>query len=39
MEQLRGSGVRIGGPSSFSTKDKTAFAKALDKILAKSKGS
>jgi len=36
-EQLRGSGVNIGGPPSLSTKEKTAFANALDKLLAKSK--
>ena len=36
MEHLRGSGVNIGGPSTFSTKEKTSFANALDKILAKS---
>ena len=37
MEQLRGSGVNISGPSTFSTKEKTAFANALDSILAKSR--
>jgi uncharacterized protein YaiI (UPF0178 family) len=37
METIRGSGVNIGGPSSFSVKEKTAFANALDRILAKSK--
>ena len=36
-ENIRGSGVNIGGPSTFSTKEKTAFANALDKILAKSR--
>ena len=36
-EQLRGAGANIGGPSAFSTKEKTAFANALDKILAKIK--
>ena len=35
-EQLRGSGVNIGGPPSLSIKEKTAFANALDKLLAKS---
>jgi uncharacterized protein YaiI (UPF0178 family) len=35
MENIRGSGVNIGGPSSFSVKEKTAFANALDRILAK----
>ena len=39
MEVLRGSGVNIGGPPTFSQKEKTAFANALDKILAKSKKS
>ena len=36
-ETIRGSGVNIGGPPSFSIKEKTAFANALDKILARSK--
>jgi len=36
-EQLRGSGVNIGGPPTLSTKEKTAFANALDKLLAKLK--
>ena len=37
MENLRGSGVNIGGPSTLSTKEKTIFANALDRILAKSR--
>ena len=37
MEHLRGSGVQIGGPSSFSDKEKASFANALDKILTKAK--
>ena len=37
-ESLRGSGVNIGGPASLSTKEITAFANALDKILAKNIG-
>ena len=37
MENIRGSGVNIGGPATFSLKEKTAFANALDRILAKSK--
>lgn len=37
MEKLRGSGVNIGGPSTFSVKEKTSFANALDRILAKYK--
>lgn len=36
-ETIRGSGVNISGPPSFSAKEKTAFANALDKILARSK--
>lgn len=36
-ENIRGSGVNIGGPSTFSVKEKTAFANALDRLLAKSK--
>ena len=39
MEVLRGSGVNVGGPPTFTLKEKTAFANALDKILAKSKKS
>jgi len=35
-ENIRGSGVNIGGPATFSAKEKAAFANALDKILAKS---
>ena len=34
-EQLRASGERIGGPSALSIKEKTAFANALDRCLAK----
>jgi uncharacterized protein YaiI (UPF0178 family) len=34
-EQLRSSGERVGGPPSLSIKEKTAFANALDKYLAK----
>lgn len=34
-EQLRSSGERIGGPSALSIKEKTAFANALDRCLAK----
>lgn len=37
MEQLRAGGVNIGGPSTYSIKDKMSFANALDKILAKIK--
>lgn len=35
MDQLRGSGVETGGPSSFSQSDSRAFANQLDKFLAK----
>lgn len=34
-ETLRGSGVNVGGPSTFSAKEKAQFANALDRILAK----
>lgn len=34
-EQLRGSGERINGPAALSIKEKTAFANALDRWLAK----
>lgn len=34
-EQLRSTGERIGGPSVLSIKEKTAFANALDRWLAK----
>ncbi len=36
-ESIRSSGVNIGGPSTFSAKEKTSFANALDRLLAKSK--
>lgn len=36
-ELLRGSGVNVGGPPTLNVKEKTAFANALDRILAKSK--
>lgn len=35
MEELRSSGVELGGPSSFSQSDSKAFAAELDKFLAK----
>lgn len=35
MEELRGSGVDISGPSSFSQRDQKAFAAQLDRFLAK----
>lgn len=34
MEELRGSGVDISGPSSFSHADRQAFAAELDRFLA-----
>jgi uncharacterized protein YaiI (UPF0178 family) len=34
-EQLRATGERTGGPPALSIKEKTAFANALDKYLAK----
>lgn len=34
-EQLRATGERIGGPAVLSIKEKTAFANALDRCLAK----
>jgi uncharacterized protein len=37
MEQLRGAGTAIGGPSTYGAKEKVAFANALDKILAKAR--
>lgn len=35
MEELRGSGVDISGPSSFSQSDRQAFAAELDRFLAR----
>jgi uncharacterized protein len=35
MEELRGSGVDISGPSSFSNGDRQAFAAQLDRFLAR----
>lgn len=34
MDELRGSGVETGGPSSFSAKERQKFANELDRILA-----
>lgn len=34
LDELRGSGVDTGGPSSFSHSDRMAFANQLDRILA-----
>lgn len=36
-EQLRSAGERTGGPSALSIKEKTSFANALDRWLAKNK--
>ncbi len=35
MEELRGSGVDISGPASFSNNDRQAFAAQLDRYLSK----
>jgi len=35
MEELRGSGVDISGPNSFSQSDRKTFASQLDRFLAK----
>jgi uncharacterized protein len=35
MDQLRGSGVQTAGPAAFSTRDRQAFANALDRLLAR----
>lgn len=37
-EQLRATGTHVGGPPALGIKEKTAFANALDKCLAKNKG-
>jgi len=37
MEELRGSGVDISGPASFSQSDRQGFAAELDKFLARQK--
>ena len=37
MEELRGSGVDISGPASFSQSDRQAFAAELDKFMARQK--
>ena len=34
MDELRGSGVKTGGPSGFGQKEKFKFANALDKFIA-----
>ncbi|MGH8492315.1 MAG: YaiI/YqxD family protein [Moraxellaceae bacterium] len=34
MEELRSSGVQVGGPATFSQQDRMAFANALDRFLA-----
>jgi uncharacterized protein YaiI (UPF0178 family) len=35
MEGLRTSGVQTGGPSAFTSRDKHAFASALDRVLTR----
>ncbi len=35
MDELRSSGIEMGGPSSFSQTDRQAFANQLDRLLAK----
>lgn len=35
MDNLRASGIETGGPASFSQSDRQAFAKQLDRLLAK----
>jgi uncharacterized protein YaiI (UPF0178 family) len=37
MEQLRGSGVETGGPAPFDQRDRHAFARQLDRHLARCK--
>lgn len=37
MEELRSSGVETGGPATFSTADRQAFANRLDSFLARNK--
>lgn len=35
MDQLRGSGMEIGGPPTFNNRDKQAFANQLDRLLVR----
>lgn len=35
MEELRGNGVEISGPSTFNQSDRQAFAAALDRLITK----
>lgn len=35
MEELRGTGMEIGGPAAFNQSDRQAFAAELDKFLAR----
>ena len=37
MDTLRGSGIQTAGPSAFGSRDRQAFANALDGILARSR--
>ncbi|MEY2632272.1 MAG: hypothetical protein RIR00_926 [Pseudomonadota bacterium] len=39
METLRNSGVDTGGPAALSAADKQAFARQLDRLLARKRGS
>lgn len=34
MEELRGSGVQLGGPAAFSQRDRQLFANQLDRLLS-----
>lgn len=34
MEELRSSGIQVGGPATLNQQDRTAFANALDKFIA-----
>lgn len=35
MEEMRSTGVQMGGPATFTQQDKSAFANALDRLLVK----
>ena len=37
MEEMRSAGMETGGPKGFSAQDKTHFANALDRWLAKAR--
>jgi uncharacterized protein YaiI (UPF0178 family) len=38
MDTLRASGIDTGGPSAFGQRERQAFANALDRLLAKTRG-